>query len=304
MGTVTEVPLSDSNPDDQSSVAQRPLTPTVPRNSNPNANQEVKKKVVNRSPPPPPTTPPPIPSNVVGASAYLNNRRRDGKSLFLQKNPISRAPSEKTNKFRVRGHYSEAELFFVKQELSQLGYSVTLSNDDWDVMWTIRVNPEEYKILSDFQRVNYMPGLQYVCSKNLLHGSICSARNVWVPGIENLEIPEDEKNKLISLAKCDFWPVGFNLEEENQFQLLEQLYTFHEENRNGEDLLFIIKKPFSSCGRGVELVGSMAQLKQVNQISIFSLFGILIFANQRSKKIQSICLWNNTNRWRSSTLKM
>lgn len=192
-----------------------------------------------RGPPPKPGLPPRVP--------YGEAKR----------NPVTSAPVDKTLQYRIRGSYRNVETIFVSEELNRLGYTETKSNNDWDIMWTIRMFKEEYAILAPFQKVNFIPGLQHICSKNLLHQNICAARNRW------MNLTEDHEDQDIQeLAKCNFWPVGFNLEIEEQFNTLAQIYS----SNISDNLLYIIKKPFTSCGRGVEIIHSLEQLLEVRII--------------------------------------
>ena len=194
-----------------------------------------------------------LPELPIGPPPKPPERSERGKNGILERNPIDKVPEERTGQWRVRGRYGEKELVFISEILEELGYKRTTSNQYWDIIWTIRMLKHEFAILQPFQKVNFMPGMQFICSKNLLHSGICAARNRWKHQI--MELGGDEK--LLELAACNFWPVGFNLEDPVQYDILYNLFL------DSDDLCYIIKKPFSSCGRGVSIIHSVDQLLAV-----------------------------------------
>ena len=190
---------------------------------------------------------------------------------MIEANPVTKAPEGKTRKYRVRGRYGAPELVFVSEILRGMGYSVTTSNDSWDIIWTVRMFPHEYKILAPFQKVNFMPGLHVICSKNLLHASLTSARARWLSDLPRC-VSESTSNdtrgtrKHYELANCGFWPTGFNLEVPEQFDELVRIFEEHEARKvlkPHTKLIYIIKKPFSSCGRGVNVISTLEELLAV-----------------------------------------
>jgi len=173
---------------------------------------------------------------------------------IVQENPIIKAPTQKTMRFRVRGRYRNVELLFVSEILASLGYIQTCSNEHWDIIWTVKMVKQEFAILAPFQKVNFMPGMQFICSKNLLHQSILKSRESWLEKFVNTG-----NNELLKLASCNFWPVGFNLEIPAEFDALANLF------ETEDDLLYIIKKPFTSSGRGVAIIHSLDQLMEIKE---------------------------------------
>jgi hypothetical protein len=70
-----------------------------------------------------------------------------------------------------------------------------------------------------------------------------------------------------------FWPDGFNLEDSAQFQQFRSLYSSeeNEDERDPKNLppVFIIKKPFSSNGRGIGFVTSLRDVDDLQSESSF-----------------------------------
>lgn len=169
----------------------------------------------------------------------------------VQQHPFTTPPIQPTLKYRIRGKYSPAEVVFLQEELNSRGYSVTRSDNNWDIMWTIRMFQKEFRLLAPFQKVNFMPGLHEICRKDLLHRSIIEFRNRF----EHLQNSEHKFEQ--DLIRCEFWPIGFNLEDSAQLEI------FEEQLSENQDSWFIVKKPFSSCGRGVVLIQNSQQFSEV-----------------------------------------
>lgn len=176
----------------------------------------------------------------------------------VQQNPFTSPPNRPTLKYRIRGKYAPSELVFLREELTSRGYTITNSDNDWDIMWTIRMLQKEFRLLAPFQKVNFMPGLHEICRKDLLHRSINELRK------KSEHLHQSDKDFEQELARCEFWPVGFNLDEPAQLDAFEKILA---QSDSDPESWFIIKKPFSSCGRGVVLVQNSQQFEEVNQIS-------------------------------------
>merc|ERR1712137_104088 len=225
-----------------------------------------------REPPPRPLTSPPKPSRnfihrgIPSCAKQDQRRNRPAQRLpwgEVRQNPVTGTPSRPTKQYRIRGNYSKAETQFLEEDLQARGYELTESNIDWDVIWTIRMFPTEYHILAPFQKVNFMPGLQVICRKDLLNRTITRFRDQHLSNSSGLT--ENQKK----LAECAFWPLGYNLEEEGPLKQVEDQL----QPTNGEPVpIFIIKKPFTSCGRGVTLVSSVEDLHQLQKDEDFSPF--------------------------------
>tara|TARA_R110002050_G_scaffold218965_1_gene354894 strand:+ start:446 stop:1420 length:975 start_codon:yes stop_codon:yes gene_type:complete len=157
-----------------------------------------------------------------------------------------------------------------------MGMEESADPNVWDILWVMRFFKVEFAKLATFQKVNYMPGTSEICRKDLLHRNICKYKERY----------SDEDFK--------FWPEGFNLEEEEELEKFMDIYRARKEgveaehSKKGSDEegpsgqpgdrgegdfpLYIVKKPFSSNGRGVAFVTCLQDIHNLLEDEAFSPF--------------------------------
>ena len=109
----------------------------------------------------------------------------------------------------------------------------SLESVHWDLTWSSRFSVAQFERMSPWQKVdnekmkgvtglrilvyviffmqvNFLPGIQDICKKDCLHRLIMKKRQ--------FAKTRGEQNK------WDFWPAGFNLEDEDQFQAFRNIF--------------------------------------------------------------------------------
>jgi hypothetical protein len=145
--------------------------------------------------------------------------------------------------WRILDSFQEGYFEFLYEEFGKRDFRrVHGSYDEWNVTWCIFFHPQRYHQAFEWQRMNNFPAIRYIAAKDNLHRQFEKAKQKY----------GDEK--------FSFWPKGFNLEEDSQFDELRQLY----KNADPKNpLLYIIKRPSLPRGEGVHLIGSLEQLEHL-----------------------------------------
>ena len=120
------------------------------------------------------------------------------------------------------------------------GFAETSNKEDpWSVLWTKRVEPEDYAQLKPYQRVNHFPGTWSIGRKDNLHKRLMSRLRRHGP------------------EAYGFFPQGFILPGDRRLLIddMEASKGQKDVNAAGHSrALYIIKPVASACGRGVRLL--------------------------------------------------
>ncbi|KAL6077852.1 Tubulin polyglutamylase ttll5 [Balamuthia mandrillaris] len=145
---------------------------------------------------------------------------------------------QKQRFFRVRRGFAKDECMFVRQVFQSAGWRETNTEGPWwHLTWAARYTPADYAGMKPYQKVNVLPAMPEICRKDLLHKNI------------------QRRRQQLGEEAFAFWPKGFLLEEEEQFQEFQQLFLPDNIAKNsGDKPVYIIKLPLTANGKGVHLV--------------------------------------------------
>eukprot|EP01121_Diplochlamys_sp_Union-15-3_P014624 TRINITY_DN4686_c0_g1_i4.p1 TRINITY_DN4686_c0_g1~~TRINITY_DN4686_c0_g1_i4.p1 ORF type:complete len:278 (-),score=40.42 TRINITY_DN4686_c0_g1_i4:490-1278(-) len=147
--------------------------------------------------------------------------------------------ASKPKTFKMRGKYPPGGPAIVRQELERLGYKwvpPNTPNELVDVIWTMRLEIPEQRQLLEHQKTNFLPSMQEVALKHMLHKNIVAAA------------------KLNAQKEYDFWPKGYNLPEE--WEDFVQMYKDH----GDQEIPYIIKPSRQAMGNGIICITHASQL--------------------------------------------
>jgi len=156
-------------------------------------------------------------------------------------------PSQLT--YRILDAYQPDYLDFIIQEYHRRGFErVSEYSQNWNATWCIYYPPKPFLQLKPWQRVNNMPAIRFLVSKDNLHRVL------------------SENKVIFGQEDFSFWPVGYNLEDPKQYNQLKSIYIdAHENNRPAP--IYIIKRPALARGLGVHLVASLDQVEKLSDPS-------------------------------------
>ena len=125
------------------------------------------------------------------------------------------------------------------------GMRETKKSEDWNLLWGMHLEQEEYAKLLDFQKVNHFPGSIEVGHKGKLYANLTRLKR---------QHPND----------FNFLPESFSLPRDAaSFERAFYSASESESSITKNDIgpIWIIKPPNSSCGRGIYLATKLEQIK-------------------------------------------
>eukprot|EP01114_Cavostelium_apophysatum_P018873 TRINITY_DN5931_c0_g1_i1.p1 TRINITY_DN5931_c0_g1~~TRINITY_DN5931_c0_g1_i1.p1 ORF type:complete len:521 (+),score=76.06 TRINITY_DN5931_c0_g1_i1:147-1709(+) len=157
--------------------------------------------------------------------------------------------------YQLEGSYEENHLTYIQSALSDRGFAFLPDfsperEELWNLTWTVHWTPERFKALKEpWRRVNNFPGIKYPASKDNLHSILTKAKAKY--GEEHFS----------------FWPPGFSLHKEDQFQQFRAIFENYENNSQrqsgDEPPVYIVKLPALPRGQGVHLVSKLEQVDRL-----------------------------------------